>query len=126
MKQNYLFLFLLIPIFNFANNTPILVTDSSISLNMGETQQLFYSFDKGDEIIFNLEMVKGRNIKEVEIVELPSKKVFSAFKADKIQNKTIKVPLMVILILIQGGNGKLLETLPILITLSTALQVTMK
>ncbi|WP_026914887.1 hypothetical protein [Christiangramia portivictoriae] len=91
MKQNYFLLLLLIPFLNFANNTPILVTESSVSLNMDETKEFFFSFDKGDEIVFNLEMIKGRNIKAVEIIELPNKQVFSAFKAENISNKTINV-----------------------------------
>lgn len=91
MKQLYLFLFLIIPITNFANRAPVLVTESSVSLNMDETKEFFFSFDKGDEIVFNLEMIKGRNIKAVEIIELPNKQVFSAFKAENISNKTITV-----------------------------------
>ena len=91
MKQLYLILIFIIPLTNFANSTPILVTESSISLNMDETKEFFFSFDKGDEIVFNLEMIKGRNIKSVEIIELPNKQVFSAFKAENISNKTITV-----------------------------------
>ncbi len=74
-----------------ANKNPILVTESTISLNLNETEELFFSFTKGDIIEFDFEMVKGNNIKEIEIFELPNNKIFSEFKAEKISKKQIHV-----------------------------------
>lgn len=82
---------LLLPLLSFSKTNPILVTEGAISLNFNETKELYYSFDEGDEIVFNLDMIKGRNIKSVEIIELPNKKLFSAFKTEGISNKKIKV-----------------------------------
>ena len=83
--------FLLLPLLSFSKDNRILVTEAAVSLNFNETKELYYSFDEGDEIVFNLDMIKGRNIKSVEIIELPNKKLFSAFKTEGISNKKIKV-----------------------------------
>lgn len=74
----------------FANTNPILVTESTISLNFDETEELFFSFAEGDIIEFDFEMVKGKNLKEIEVYELPNNRIFSEFKAEKFsKNKFI-------------------------------------
>jgi hypothetical protein len=74
-----------------ASVNPILVTESTISLNLEETEELFFSFAEGDIIEFDFEMVKGNNIKEIEVYELPNNKIFSEFKAEKISKKQINI-----------------------------------
>lgn len=74
-----------------ASINPILVTESTISLNLEETEELFFSFTEGDIIEFDFEMVKGNNIKEIEVYELPNNKIFSEFKAEKISKKQINI-----------------------------------
>jgi hypothetical protein len=75
----------------FANGNPILVTESTISLNLDETEELFFSFAEGDIIEFDFEMVKGNNLKEIEVYELPNNKIFSEFKAEKFSKKQIHI-----------------------------------
>lgn len=75
----------------FANGNPILVTESTISLNLEETEELFFSFAEGDIIEFDFEMVKGSNLKEIEVFELPNNKIFSEFKAEKFTKKQIRI-----------------------------------
>lgn len=75
----------------FANGNPILVTESTISLNLDETEELFFSFAEGDIIEFDFEMVKGKNLKEIEVYELPNNKIFSEFKAEKFSKKQIHI-----------------------------------
>jgi len=74
-----------------ASVNPILVTESTISLNLEETEELFFSFAEGDIIEFDFEMVKGNNIKEIEVYELPNNKIFSEFKAENISKKQINI-----------------------------------
>ena len=38
---------------SFANETPILITETTISLNLDETEELFFSFAEGDIIVTN-------------------------------------------------------------------------
>lgn len=73
------------------SNDPILVTENTIILNFQETKSLFFSFAEGDEIIFDLKMVKGKHIKEVEISEEPNNSLFTEFKVKNIINKRIKI-----------------------------------
>lgn len=75
----------------FANTNPILVTESTISLNFDETEELFFSFAEGDIIEFDFEMVKGKNLKEIEVYELPNNRIFSEFKAEKFSKKQIHI-----------------------------------
>lgn len=74
-----------------AGDTRILVTESTISLNLDETEELYFSFAEGDIIEFDFEMVKGKNLKEIEIYELPNNKLFSDFKVEKISKKQIHI-----------------------------------
>lgn len=89
MKINLLFLFI---IFNdvFAIN-PILVNESTVSLDLEQTKELYFSFAEGDEIIFEMEMIKGKHIKEIELLEMPSNLIFAEFKSEGITKKSIQV-----------------------------------
>ena len=75
----------------FASGNPILVTESIISLNLEETEELFFSFAEGDIIEFDFEMVKGKHLKEIEVFELPNNKIFADFKVEKITKKQIHI-----------------------------------
>jgi len=90
-KKTFLFLALIISGITLATNQPILVTESTITIDFGQTKNLFFSFAEGDEIIFDFQLVKGKNLKEIEVVELPNNGVFSEFKAQKIVGKRITV-----------------------------------
>jgi hypothetical protein len=74
-----------------ANNDSVLVNESTIILDFQQTKELFFSFAEGDEIIFDLEMVKGKHIKEIEVTELPSNSIFSDFKVKELKNKRIMI-----------------------------------
>ena len=87
-------LFIIVIIFSqntFAFVDPILVTESTISLNLEETEELFFSFAEGDIIEFDFEMIKGRHLKEIEIFELPNNKIYSDFKVENIKKKQIHI-----------------------------------
>lgn len=74
-----------------ANNSPILVTEATIVLNINQTKELYFSFAKGDEIQFDFEMVKGKHLKEIEVTSLPNTILFSEFKATNFSKKiTVK------------------------------------
>ena len=75
----------------FSLNDPILVTESVISLNNNEAEELYFSFAKGDVIVFNIEMIQGGNLKEIEVYELPNTKIFSEYKLERLTNKKIQI-----------------------------------
>ncbi len=68
---------------------PILVTENTFKLNGEET--LYYGFATGDQIIFDFQETKGKTVKEVEIVELPSNTKFQDFKTSGVNQKIIQV-----------------------------------
>lgn len=70
---------------------PILVTESTIILDVDQTKELYFSFAKGDEIIFNMEMIKGKNIKVIEVVETPSNTILTEFKSNGLKDKHIHI-----------------------------------
>ena len=92
MIKNLLFAFVITLSHNsFSIGNPILVTESTISLDSNDTEELFFSFAEGDIIEFDFEMVRGKHIKEIEISELPNNKIFSEFKAEQITKKQIHI-----------------------------------
>ncbi|WP_298510597.1 hypothetical protein [uncultured Kordia sp.] len=87
----YVFLMVLFGI-SIANATePVDVANLSIKLSFQKTIDHYYSFEEGDEILFNIEMIKGRHIKSVEITALPSNILLSEFKVSKLVNQKIKI-----------------------------------
>ena len=68
---------------------PALVVEQTIKI--GNEKEFFYSFAEGDEIIFDLQVIKGKNVKEVEIIEYPYSSKFVDFKTKKVSEKKIKV-----------------------------------
>jgi len=92
MKLKLLFLITLIPLLSFSQQEePIKIGELTMKLSFQETKEIYYSFAEGDEIIFDFELIKGKNLKEIEIIELPSNSVFMEYKATKLENKKIVV-----------------------------------
>ncbi len=67
------------------------VANLNIKLSLEQTADHYYAFDEGDEIIINFNMVKGRHMKLFEITALPSNIKLTEFKANKLENRKIKV-----------------------------------
>ncbi len=68
---------------------PVLVTDNTFKLNGEET--FYYGFASGDQIIFDFQELKGKSVKEIEIVELPNNTKFQDYKTSSINQKIIYV-----------------------------------
>lgn len=90
MKKSIIKFIILFPFLIFSQQKPIDIAELTIKLVFQETKELFYCFAEGDEIIFDFKMVKGKHLKEIEIIELPSNSVFMEFKAKKI-NRKVKI-----------------------------------
>jgi hypothetical protein len=76
---------------SFGQQKPIDVADITIKIGSIGSEEMFYGFAEGDQIVFNFEELKGKDLKEVEIIELPSSSKFMDYKTTKIENKTILV-----------------------------------
>lgn len=79
------------PILSITQISPVDVAELTIKVGVGATETIYYGFAEGDQIIFSFEEVKGKNLKEIEIVELPGHSKFLDFKPKKIHNKRIDV-----------------------------------
>ena len=51
----------------------------------------YYGFAEGDQLIFNFEEVNGKELKEFEIMFMPSKSIFMDYKTKKIENKILTI-----------------------------------
>ncbi len=69
----------------------ILVTQTTVKVGAMATEELFFGFDEGDQIIFNFELVKGKDLKEIEIFEYPNASIFTDYKTKEIKDKTLSI-----------------------------------
>jgi hypothetical protein len=70
---------------------PVEVAELTIKVGSYSTEELFYGFAEGDQIIFNFEELNGKELKELEIIELPNSSKFMDYKTEKIVDKKISV-----------------------------------
>ena len=69
---------------------PVIVTEQTLKIN-GE-QRFFYAFEEGDQILLDLSMVKGKFLKELEVLVYKGGSRFQDRQVEKLSGKTIKVP----------------------------------
>ena len=70
---------------------PVDVVESTLKVGAFAEEIFYYGFAEGDQLIFNFEETNDKELKEIEITELPSSSRFLEYKAKKIENKTIKI-----------------------------------
>jgi hypothetical protein len=94
MKINKTFTIILLLIFFIKDNSfaqTIDVNESTLKVSALGEEVLYYGFAEGDQMIFNFEEVSGKELKELEIIEMPSSSKFMDYKTKKIENKTINI-----------------------------------
>jgi hypothetical protein len=74
-----------------SSQTPIDIADNTLKVGALGEEVFYYGFAEGDQLIFNFEEVDGKELKEIEITELPSSSKFMDYKTKKIENKTINI-----------------------------------
>jgi len=92
MKKCVLFFFIS-GFFSLSVSGQVLLEVADNTLKVGGRSEVvfYYGFAKGDQIIFSFEELNGKELKEVEITELPSSSKFMDYKTKKIKNKIIHV-----------------------------------
>jgi len=70
---------------------PIDVAENTLKVSGFGEETFYYGFAEGDQLIFNFEEVNGKELKELEIIELPSSSKFMDYKTKKIENKIINI-----------------------------------
>ena len=68
------------------------VAESSIKIGIKGEETIYFGFAEGDQLIFSFEEINGKEMKEVEITEMPANSRFIEYKTSKLENKTISIP----------------------------------
>lgn len=71
--------------------TIIDITENALKVGGLGEEVFYYGFTEGDQLIFNFQELNGKELKEVEIVELPSSSKFMDYKTSRIENKVLNV-----------------------------------
>ena len=90
-KFTSILLWLLFYQVSIAQLKPIDVAENTLKIGRFGEETFFYGFAEGDKMIFSFEEVNGKELKEIEIIELPSSSKFMDYKTNRIQNKTITI-----------------------------------
>jgi hypothetical protein len=72
-------------------NEPVSVIETTFNPSFTRDTEYLFGFAKGDQIIFSLEVIKGRGVREVEVSEYNGSSRFSDMKTSKIIDKVIHV-----------------------------------
>jgi hypothetical protein len=93
MQSKILMLFTALLTISFVSSAqePIDVTDQTIKIGGGRSEEIMLGFAAGDRIIFNFSEINGKELKEIEILEYPKSSKFSDFKTTTIVNKSLFV-----------------------------------
>jgi hypothetical protein len=94
MQKKFTFLFLTFSIITssiIAQLNPVDVAENTLKVSGFGEEIFYYGFAEGDQLIFNFQEVNGKELKELEIIELPTSSKFMDYKTKKIENKTINI-----------------------------------
>jgi hypothetical protein len=72
--------------------TPVDVAESSIKVGIMGEEFFYFGFAEGDQLVFSFQEANGKELKEIEIVEMPGTSRFIAYKTSMITNKKISIP----------------------------------
>ena len=70
---------------------PIDLIESTLKLGISEEKEFYFGFAEGDQIVLNVEVLKGKSIGEVEIAEYPNFTKFTDYETSGITNKKLPV-----------------------------------
>lgn len=77
--------------FYLNGQTPIDVAERSFKISGLSEEVFYYGLAEGDLLNFNFQEMNGKELKEIEIIELPSTSKFMDYKSVKIENKTLHI-----------------------------------
>jgi hypothetical protein len=74
------------------SQSPIVISETSFKLPILGEESFYFGFAEGDELLFSFEVESGKEIKELEIIQLPSTSRYKELKTSHISDKRITVP----------------------------------
>lgn len=75
----------------FGQQQPVDVAELTLKVGAFGTEELYYGFAQGDQIVLNFEEMNGKELKELDVIELPNNSKFMDYKTVKIVDKKILV-----------------------------------
>jgi hypothetical protein len=91
MKIKFLIAALLLTVVQSYGQTPVDVAEATLKVNILGEEIFYLGFAAGDKLIFSFEETNSKEMKEIEITEMPGTSKFIAAKISAIKNKEIKV-----------------------------------
>lgn len=74
-----------------AQSRPVDVAENTLKVKPFGEETFYYGFAEGDQMIFSFDEVNDKELKELEIIELPSSSKFMDYKTKKIENKILNI-----------------------------------
>lgn len=71
--------------------TPISVAENTFKIPPQGEEIFYYGFAEGEQLIFNFEEINGKELKEIEIIQLNGSSKFMDYKSKKIEGKIINI-----------------------------------
>ncbi|WP_430404093.1 hypothetical protein [Fluviicola sp.] len=65
--------------------------ESTLKLGISEEKEFYFGFAEGDQIVLNVDIVKGKKLGEIEVVEYPGTTRFTDYEAKRIKDKKLLV-----------------------------------
>ncbi len=91
MKNRLLIAALLMTVIHCYGQPPIDVAETTLKVNILGEEIFYLGFAAGDKMIFSFEETNGKELKEVEITEMPGISKFIVYKTSLIKNKQINI-----------------------------------
>lgn len=70
---------------------PVTIAERTFKLGINQDENLYYGFAAGDQLVIDLEIIKGKDLKAFEILEYGGVSRFMDYKTRKIAGKTLEV-----------------------------------
>ena len=64
-------------------NQEIVLFSGTIKVRAGAEENKYFGFAEGDQFVFEFEEIKGKSLKEIDIIQMPGVQLFSDFKTSK-------------------------------------------
>ena len=74
------------------SQTPVTVADLTLKINAKSEEVLYYGFAAGDRVLLSMEVVEGKSLKEVEVVEYPGNVRFKDYEVETLDQRVLEIP----------------------------------
>ncbi|ELR68390.1 hypothetical protein C900_00422 [Fulvivirga imtechensis AK7] len=92
MKMHYVALIVLFSAINpLIGQDNIVLSEGTLKVGGLSEDRFYFGLSEGDALVFNIEEVKGKKIREIEILEYPDNSKFYEFEEDQIKDKSITI-----------------------------------